>query len=151
LRECLASCAFFVNFDSVSDPAARASASGSTARGGLDAWVPQFGQDRRISLAFQDRVYKGQPGRPADIADHVMNLQIHLGQGFVHRLHVLDRHLYQLSAMPLEGSDGADRSLGSKCGTQQSHRQLLQPTDIPASRCAVPEHFSGAEHWSGRA
>src|SRR6266568_4004156 len=58
----------------------------------------------------------------------MLNLQIHLRERLVHVLHVLDRHLYQLTPMPDDGSYGAYLRFGPKGGAQQSHRvQVLQP------------------------
>jgi hypothetical protein len=47
---------------------------------------------------------------------------------FVHMLHVLDCHLYQIAALPHDGPYGAYFSFGPKGGAQQSHgTQILQP------------------------
>ena len=52
----------------------------------------------------------------------MLNLQIHLRERFLHVLHVLDCHLYQLTPMPDDGSYGAYVRFGPEGGTQQSHR-----------------------------
>jgi hypothetical protein len=58
----------------------------------------------------------------------MLNLQIHLRERFLHVLHVLDCHLYQLTPMPDDGSYGAYVRFGPEGGAQQSHRvQVLQP------------------------
>ncbi len=58
----------------------------------------------------------------------MLNLQIHLRECFLHVLHVLDCHLYQLTPMPDDGSYGAYFGFGPKGCAQQSHRvQILQP------------------------
>src|ERR1022692_913064 len=55
----------------------------------MDAVIPQFGQHRRISLAREDRIYNRQTSDACDFADHMVDLQIHLRQRFLHMLNML--------------------------------------------------------------
>jgi hypothetical protein len=66
---------------------------------------------------------------------NMLNLQIHLRERF---LHVLDRHLYELTTMPDDGSYGAYFGFGPKCCAQQSlvvqvlHSLAFMPVGSPS-------------------
>ena len=59
-----------------------------------------------------------QSSYTGNIADHMLNLEIHLRKRFLHVLHVLTRHCHQLATMPHEGADRTDLSGRPKCGPQ---------------------------------
>jgi hypothetical protein len=75
-----------------------------------------------------------------------MDLQIHLGQGLLHVLHVRRRHLHQTVAVTEEGTNDANSILGSKRGSQQPYRmEILQPLtidDIALAPGNVPDMMS---------
>ena len=107
---------------------------------GFDARVAQFGQHHRIPLSGDDGIYNRQPGHARQIADHVMDLHIHLRQRFVHVLDMLARHLYQFGAVPHHRPYRAHIALRPKCRAQQPHRmQKLQPLAFVPVR-APPRH-----------
>jgi hypothetical protein len=60
-----------------------------------------------------------------------MDLQIHLGEGFLHRLHVCGGHLHPAVAVTKQGADDANSILRAEGGPQQPHRvEILQPLAI---------------------
>ena len=61
--------------------------------------MSQLRQDSRIPFARHNGVQNCQPASPRDVAEHRMDLQIHLGEGFLHMLHVHSRHLHQAVAV----------------------------------------------------
>jgi len=50
-------------------------------------------------LSSQDGVHDGKPGRPGNVIDDMVDLQIHLRQRFMHVLYVLTGGHDQLAAM----------------------------------------------------
>jgi hypothetical protein len=52
-------------------------------RTGFDAANPQLGQFDRVALAGDDGIDNRQPGGPGEVADHMVNLQIHLRQRLI--------------------------------------------------------------------
>src|ERR1035438_2512485 len=83
----------------------------------MDAVIPQFGQHRRVSLAREDRIYNRQTSDACDFADHMVDLQIHLRQRFLHMLNMLDSDLYQIAAVAHQGPYRADVAVRSECGS----------------------------------
>src|SRR5579863_2409903 len=89
---------------------------------GVDLGVAQASQLARIALAGHDGVDDRHTAYPGDVRQHMVNLQIHLRQSF---LHVLDVHrgaLHQAGAMTAQRAKGADRRIGPEGGFQQAHR-----------------------------
>src|SRR6266496_4475612 len=90
--------------------------------------VPQFRQLQWVVLPVQNGIHHGQAGHPGDVADYVMDLHIHLRQGFGHVLNMLAGHLHQIAAVPHQRPYRAYLTVRSKCRAPQSHRmQTLQP------------------------
>jgi hypothetical protein len=65
----------------------------------LHPLVPQLRQHQRIALPFHDGIENRQSTLPGDVTKHVMDLEVHLRQGFLHVLHVRRCHLYQTAAV----------------------------------------------------
>jgi hypothetical protein len=107
--------------------------------GGPDAPVSQLGQGFRVALAGQDRVQDRQTGGAGKIADHVVQLHIHLVvQRFLHVPDVLAAHLHQAVSVAQQRSQSADRPRGWKeasskptecryCSHWQSNTSLFLP------------------------
>jgi hypothetical protein len=116
---------------------------------GFDASVAQLSQFGGIALTRHNGIQDGQPRDARDVADHMMDLQIHLGEGFVHVLDVLGRHLHQLLSMAHNGAHGAHWVLRPESGAQQAHRmQKLNPLALmpvgAASRYVL--HVARVDH-----
>ena len=61
---------------------------------GLDTRIPQFCQLRRIALSLPDGIDDRHAGDPGQVCNHVLDLQVHLGPGFVHVLDMGASHLH---------------------------------------------------------
>ena len=65
-----------------------------------DMRVSQFRQLQRVALPNHDGIHDGQTRQPGDVADHMMDLHIHLRQRFLHVLDMLAGYLHQIAAVP---------------------------------------------------
>ena len=81
---------------------------GDQIAGSFDAMVFEGGQLLGIALAGEDGIEDGQAGDAGQVADDVMDLDIHLGEGFLEVLDVGGGVADQGGAMAQEGADGAD-------------------------------------------
>ena len=61
---------------------------GDGIRAGLDPPVAQCRQRMRAALTRSECPHDRQPGPAGDIADHVVELQVHLIQSLLHALYV---------------------------------------------------------------
>jgi len=61
--------------------------------------MSQLRQDSGIAFARHNGVQNCQPASPSDVTEHMMDLQIHLCEGFLHMLHVRCGHLHQAVAV----------------------------------------------------
>ena len=68
----------------------------------------------------ENRIDDRQSGDPREVADHMVNLQIHLGQRLVHVLHVLPGHADELP-MAQQRAHLTDLGLGPKGGAEEPH------------------------------
>ena len=104
---------------------------GDGLRGGLDPAVAVLGQHLRIPLPRQDRVEDGQARDPGDVADRVVELEIHLGEGLLHVLGVGGRQMNQGVAVPEQGADGADRLRRAEGPPQEADgMEVLEPLAV---------------------
>jgi hypothetical protein len=89
---------------------------------GAHSFLAQGGQPDRIALSVHDGLDDGHAAQPSDVGEHVVDLQIHLGERFVHVLDV-DRGAFdQAGAMAAQGADGADLAVWPERSPQQAHR-----------------------------
>jgi hypothetical protein len=84
-------------------------------------------RDERRLLQVQKRL----AGLARDIADDMVQLEIHLGQSFLHMLNMRSGHLDQAVPVAQQGTHRPDGLRGMKGAPQQSHRvQVLQPLAV---------------------
>ena len=76
--------------------------------GSLDAVVFEFNQLLWATFAGQNRVEHGLTGGSDDVADDVVQLQVHLGERLLDVLHVFAREEDLVVAMPADGAHGTD-------------------------------------------
>jgi hypothetical protein len=88
--------------------------------GSLDARVAKFGQRRGVALAGEYRVENGKARRARYVADHVVNLQIHLRERLMKMLDMLRSHLHQWLPVPQDRTHGTDLIFRPEGGAQQS-------------------------------
>jgi hypothetical protein len=67
---------------------------------GLHPAIPIRRQFLGIALPIQNRLQDGLPGHPADVADHVGQLDIHPRQRLLHALNVATGTPHQILALP---------------------------------------------------
>jgi len=97
----------------------------------FDALVAWSGEPGGITFSRQNGVHDRQSGLAGDVADYVMQLQIHLVQRFLHVVDVGRGHLHQAFPMPQQRTHGANLLFGTIGGAQQSDRmQELQPLAV---------------------
>src|SRR6266545_6049900 len=70
--------------------------------------VPELGQRLSMALASQDGADDRQPGDASDVADHMLQLDVHLRQRFLHMLDMLGGMGKQHRALPQITAEDAD-------------------------------------------
>ena len=86
---------------------------------------------RRVALPAQDSVEDCHPRHPRQVADHVMQLHVHLRQRFLHQPNLIAGALHQPPLMPQQRARRTDLLLGTKRRPQQPHRmQVLQEARV---------------------
>ena len=77
------------------------------------------------------RVEDGQAGDAGEVAEDVVELEVHLIQGLLHVLGVGGRLLHQALAVPEEGPDGTDRLGRAEGGAEEADGvQVLEPLAV---------------------
>ena len=66
---------------------------------GSNPGIAERSHRMHIPTAFEDRIHDCQSGRSGDIADDVVQLQIHLIQRLLHVLNVASRHIDEAGAV----------------------------------------------------
>ena len=98
---------------------------------GTTSRIAQGRQHSGITFAGQNRTDDPHPGRPGDVGNDVVNLQVHLHQSLLHVLDMRCRILEQTLALTDIRSQLGDPTLGPKAGAQQTIRMKpLQPLRI---------------------
>src|SRR5438094_8788993 len=77
-------------------------------RASANVGIAQLHQRLRLSLPAQDRIENPQPCFPVEVADRVMEVDIHVTEGLLHVLHLLSASLAQIVTMPHEAVQTAD-------------------------------------------
>src|ERR1700719_1383214 len=99
--------------------------------GTLHTTVAELCQQYRITLTGEDRVQNRLPTGSGDVAQYVVDLQVHLAERLLHMQDVLGGHLQQTGSMPPKGTHRADLHGWAEAGSQQSNRvQILNPLAI---------------------
>src|SRR5216684_6076159 len=100
----------------------------------------------RVTLASHDGAYDRHAGRPGELGDGAVNLDVHLVQRLLHPLHAANPLLDQVGQLPVNGSEAADCLTGTERGTQQTTAvQKLDPLAVmevglsAQARCAAVE------------
>ena len=74
----------------------------------LHPMIAQLGQLPRIAFAGHDGIEDAQPAHAVEVAHCVMQMQIHLLQGFLHMLNLAASSRDHVIAMPLQAAQLAD-------------------------------------------
>ena len=118
-------------------------AAGDGILGSFDAMIFEGGQLEGIALALQDGLDDGQAGDAGQIADDVLELNVHLGQGLVHEADLIGGTTDEAVAVTEERADDANNLRGAKAGVEQTHRvKILEPLTILDVGLATGEIFA---------
>ena len=85
---------------------------------GLTAWIAQLGQNLCIPLSLQHGADDRLPTHPANIAQGIMQLHIHLDHGLLHPLDAASGIADVLAAQAPQGAHRVDFRRRQKTGTQ---------------------------------
>ena len=100
--------------------------------------VAQCRERSGVALATEDGVDNRESREPGDVADHMMNLEIHLIQCLLHPVHVRRGGLNQALPMAEQRAQAAD-ALSLRCrSAARTHGQLtsgFQSANMPAGLC----------------
>ncbi len=111
--------------------------------------MAQLRQPARIPLPCQNGVHNRKPAHPCQIAQHPVDLYVHLIQRLLHVLDVLARRLHQTGPMPQNGAQRASLLRRPERALQQSHRvQVPQPRRVADIRSSVPAHSCSARAFT---
>jgi hypothetical protein len=87
---------------------------GNGVRTGCDAIVAILGEGMRMAFPSHNRTENTHTCHAGNITHHVVEVEMHLVQGFLHMLDVLDRHLEQILSMAQKTAEPADVLRGAK-------------------------------------
>ena len=103
------------------------------------------GQDEGIGLSRDDVAQDGNARDPGDVADHMVELEVHEHHRLLHALDVGGGGFDELVAMPHQGAEGGDRGVGPDAPTQQPKGvQLLEPLAVEDVGLAARDAFDGS-------
>ena len=120
-------------------------AAGQGVATGLDAMIFEGGELLGIALAGEDGFEDGQAGDAGEITDDIVDLEVHLGEGFLDVLDMAAGITGEGGPMPEEGAHGANLFGGPKAGAQQTDRvQILKPLAVTDVGFATGEIFAVA-------
>src|SRR6202011_5502498 len=88
---------------------------------GVAVMVAMGGQLLGVTLSVQDTAYDFEPSLAGEIAEHGVELEVHLGQRFLHALNAGRGFLDQGLALAHKGAQRHDGSRGTEAGTQEPH------------------------------
>ena len=85
----------------------------------------------RIALARKDGIENRLATGSGDIAEHMVELQVHLTERLLHVQDVLGCHLEKAATVPPQGTNGTDRIGWTEACPQQPYRvQILDPLAV---------------------
>ena len=109
---------------------------------GLNPIVPILGEGPRVALPSDKRAENAQACHPGHITHDLVQVESHLIQRLLHRLHRLDGHPDQLCPMAEQPAELAHVLRRPKRRCQQAiRRQLLEPSTVEALRLRAPRHI----------
>src|SRR5271166_2958316 len=84
-----------------------------------------------VALPREDGIENGLATGSGDVAEHMVELQVHLAERLLHVQNVLGGHLQQAATVPPQGTNSTDRLGWPKACPQQSYRvQILDPLAV---------------------
>src|SRR6516165_12821625 len=83
---------------------------------GMTARVTMGGQPLGVTFPFEEAADDRESGRPGEIAEHGVELEVHLGQRLLHALNASRRFLDQGRALAYKGAQRHDGGGGTEAG-----------------------------------
>ena len=95
-----------------------------------------------VALPFPDRIEDGQAGRPRQVTDDMVQLKVHLIEGFLHMLPRGGGHRNEVVPGPQDGAQLADRLGRAERGAQEAKGvKILQPLAVGHIRLTTGNVF----------
>src|SRR3984893_1377257 len=97
----------------------------------LHSTMTELRQCDGIALAREDGIENRLATGSGDVAEYMVELQVHLTERLLHVQNVLRSHLHPTATLPPQGTNGADRLGWPKASPQQPDRvQILDPLAV---------------------
>ena len=118
-------------------------AAGDDIFGSFDAWILERGQGERIALPGEDGLEDGLAGDAGEIADDVVELNIHLGERLLEEADLIGGTTEEPVAMTEDRADGTNGFGRAKAGAQETDgMEILEPLAILDVRFTAGQIFA---------
>jgi hypothetical protein len=113
--------------------------------GSFDAWILEGGQGEGMALAGENGLKDSLAGNAGEIADDVVELNIHLGERLVEEADLIGGTTEEPIAMAEDGADGTNDFGRAKAGAEKTDgMEILEPLAILDVRFTAGQIFAMA-------
>ena len=99
--------------------------------GGAAADVAEGGELRGVAFAFEDGLDDGGAAEAVEVAEHMVEVEVHLGEGFLHELDLARGVGDEVGAVAQQGAQGEDVVGGAEAFAKQPGGvELLEPLGV---------------------
>ena len=101
------------------------------AAAGMAAGMAEGGELGGVALAFEDGFDDGGAAEAVEVAEHMVEVEVHLGEGFLHELDLARGVGDEVGAVAQQGAQGEDVVGGAEAFAKQSGGvELLEPLGV---------------------